>query len=295
MKPQLKLALVGAGAFLVFFVLVVFFLSANLDKIVKVAVEKTLTYVLEVDVTLRGVEISPTSGEIVLQGLVIGNPEGFNTASAMEIGEARVRVDLKSFTSGEPTIHLASLSEPKITLEQGLHRSNLSELVKSASRFGGDGSQPAAPEPAAADDETEENAEMRIRIDKVLVTDATVALSAPILQGKEISYTLGPIEMNDLGGKDGDSVTVAEAIEQFFTEILTASVEEGSGVMPDDLKQLFDGSLADVTGGAEQAAEKVQAEIDQETQKLEEAAGKLGDSVDRAKEGLSNLLKRDND
>ena len=198
MKRLFKFGLIGAGILLVIVGIGVFVLATNLDKIVKVALEKTLSHVLEVDVTLSGVEISPTSGEVALHGLVIGNPEGFKTASAMEIDEARVRVDLKSFTSGEPTIHLASMSAPKITLEQGLRKSNLSELVKSASRFGGDGSEPAQPEPTDADEETEENAEMKIKIDKVLVTDATVALSAPILQGKEISYTLEPIEMNAL-------------------------------------------------------------------------------------------------
>ena len=83
----IKFALIGGGGAVVLIVIGVILFVANLDRIVKVAVEKTLSYVLEVDVTLEGVEIAATSGEVVLKGLVIPNPEGFNTASAIEFDE----------------------------------------------------------------------------------------------------------------------------------------------------------------------------------------------------------------
>lgn len=223
----IALGVVGAIAVVV--------LVSQADTLVKAGIEKTMSFVLEVDVTVEEVKIRPLQGSVGIAGLVIGNPEGFHTQSAISLDEVSVEADLMSFRTDEPLIRLISIQRPKVTLEQGLRSSNLSTLIASASRFGADGEPPAEEEEEEEAEPTPEGAEMKLKLEKIVVADTTVAVSAPILKGAEASYTLSTIELDDVGGKDA-YVTVAELLRIILTEILMKSVEAAQGVIPDDLQ-----------------------------------------------------------
>jgi hypothetical protein len=215
--------------------------------------------------------VTAHKGEVALSDLKIGNPEGFNTATAIEFERVELKVDIKSFKTDEPIINLVSIAEPKITLEQGLRKSNLSVLLENASRFKGE---------EAPAEEAPEGANKKVRVDKVVVEGSTVAVSAPILKGAELSYRLPTIEMNDIGG-GGKPVSVAESISIFFREILAKSIEAASGVqgMPSelvsDLDAGFKGALGNLTGETEQ--------------RLREAGGQIGEQL---RQGIGGLLGR---
>ena len=293
MKKVFKGLIIFCCVIVLLVVVIVGVVAYRLDSIVKVAVEKTMSHVLEVDVTLDSADVSLLGGEVGLNGLTVGNPAGFKTKSAFQFDEARVRVKIKSFKTDEPVIRLVSLSEPKLTLERGLRKSNLSELINSASRFGGEEDDP--PEDEKADQETEDAARKKVKIDKVLVKDTTVALSAPILKGREVSYTLPQLEFNNLGGEDQD-VTIAEGLRIFFTELLRQSIESGKGmgVIPEELLGQLEDSYNESVAKVRQEVDKVKENLlrkqDELKEKLKMEGGGLDDKLKGATEGLGKKL-----
>ncbi len=257
-------------------------LLSSLNSIVKTGVEEVLSYVLEVDVTLDSADVKVTEGSVELSGLHIGKPEGFKTDESFSVETIKVKVDIKSFTGDSPTVDLIEIIGPRITLEQGLRKSNFSEMIKSASRFSSD-----TPE---AEDEEPEAAGKPVIIKKILVTEAKVSISAPLLQGKKATIPLPKVEIDDLGS-ESDPIAPAEAIGEFFKRLFSEALKAGKGIIPDDLGELLGDSLE----GAKAAAAKVGEELGDAKEalgdQLKGAKESLGEATEKAKEGLKGLLK----
>ncbi len=260
-KKKVKKIIISIVAVLFIVVIVsgiVFF--ANLNTIAKAGIEKVLSYVLQVDVSLQKVKVSLLGGSVKLKGLVIGNPEGFKTEKAFSVDEVTVKVDIKSFATDEPNIKLISIKSPEITLEQGFKGSNLSRLVENASRLESEEAE-----------EAPEGSQKNVRIGEVIVDGAQIALSAPVLRGKEISFPLPRIELNDIGGEK-EPVSIAEAMEVFFTEILSQSIKAGKGIIPPGLD------------------EALQKSLDSALESIGDASGVLKEGVEELKE-KTGILK----
>lgn len=289
MKTLIRIIILGvviAVAWAAFFIF-----SGGLNTAVRSGIEKTLAFVLQVDVSLREIEISPVSGEVALRGLKIGNPDGFKTESAFYLEEATVRADLASFTGDSPTIELISIIGAKVTLEQGLRSSNLSTLIESASRFS---SGEAGEAEEAPDGETADASSKQIKIDRIVLENTRVSLSAPILMGQEVGYTLSTIEMTDLGG-ESERVSIAEALRIFIKKILAVSLEEGTGVMPGDLLASLTGGLGGVAGGiaggVEKAIEGIGSQVGDIGEGLAGATGVLEEGLKGSVESVEESLK----
>ena len=103
----------AAVAVVVIIVVVVLFVAlASVDSIVKAAIERVGSDVTQTEVTVDEVEISLTSGEGIIRGLVIGHPEGCEER-VMRIGEARIVLDIGSLTSD--TIVIKEISGRPLT------------------------------------------------------------------------------------------------------------------------------------------------------------------------------------
>lgn len=274
-----KLAAGGVILLVGLIVVAVVVFGSRIEGLIASAIEQTLEYVLQVEVTLDGVELHVRDGEVALLGLTIGNPEGFKTASALEFSEARVKVDLASFRTDSPTIHNILLSGPKITLEQGLRNSNLKQLIRNASRLVPEGGDEAEPE---EEPEAPEGASKMIRVDLMTLENTTVAVSAPILRGKEFSYTLNNFELTNIGG-EGNHLSVPKLLKAILTEILKQSVKGGEGTLPTELQAVLS---TDIGGSLDGAKSQVRDALDTAAESLKEKAGEIG-------EKLGGLFKKD--
>jgi len=270
-KKGLKILLILAGVAVVVIGIGVALLYSNLNSIARSATERALSYVLQVEVSVASMEVSLSEGSVNIEDLIIGNPEGFKTPEAFAFKQIFVRADIGSFRSDQPVISEILVKGARITLEQGLTSSNFSHLVKNASRLSGDSS---------AKEGKEEQTSKSIVIDSVILEDARVAVSSPVLQGKDIGFPLPRIEMKEIG-RDGDEVTVAQAIQVFLAEILKATLKAGGGLIPEDLSGMVQGTL----GTAGKAGEAI-------GDQLKEDGETLGDGLKSAGESLGGLFKK---
>src|SRR4051812_22431848 len=94
-KWVLRIVIVVAVLVVVALALVFF----NLNSIVKKGVETVGPQLTKVDVKLGAAKLSPLNGNGELSKLFVGNPEGYKTPSAIQVGNVKVAVKLRSVLS----------------------------------------------------------------------------------------------------------------------------------------------------------------------------------------------------
>jgi hypothetical protein len=234
-----------------------FFLMSNLDALVKEGVERTLSYVLEVDVRVGAAKVSLKEQQIELQDLSVANPAGFAGSTAFSFGTATVALDVLSFQQGNPHVRLISATDPMIAVEinkgEGVSvTSNIKTLIDSANRFskgeGGDSS--------GSGDEAE-HSDLKVVIDKVVFEDCKARVASNLVQ-QDIEFVIAKVEVVEIGTAEG-GMPVSEAVGAVFKGLLKATMESGKVNLPIDPTQLL--GEEGVGGAIEKAKENVGAKI----------------------------------
>lgn len=235
----MKKILVGLAAIIVLVVGGLVYVYANLDGIVKNTIEKAGTRVTLADVTVSGVSIEPTQNTAAIDGLVIGNPDGFNADYAFSLGNISVRLDGSTLTSDTIRIIEVVVDSPSVIYELGNGSSNIATIQRNVEAFvqrvsGPTGAGGADEEPAG--EGAGEGAGTKIIIDNVYVRNGDVGVSAGFLQGKKLSANLPEIHLTDVGKDDGGA-TPAEVAGEVLTAINTSVFKAVSNLNVDGLLQ----------------------------------------------------------
>ena len=241
-----KKILLITGAVILILVVV---LMLSLGSIIKSAVNTAGPKLAGVPVHLDGVSVNPLTGLVSIKGLIIGNPQGFNTPSAMELGEFKLDIAMASLFSDTIVIKQILINEPQITYEKSLRSSNLSTLQANLAPKG-----PAAPETVAAP-EKKKGAAKKVIIEDFQLNGAKVNMTITALGGKKMTLPLPDIHIKDIGKKSGGA-SPAEVISQVFSSITKAVTEAATAAVDLGGKALKDvgGVATDAAKGATDAA-----------------------------------------
>jgi hypothetical protein len=254
------LVALGAGIYL---------LLSSLDAIVKRAIETYGTEILQTDVHLDRAEIHPGEGKGALVGLRVGNPEGFQTGSALELGRIVLALDLQSVTANPIVIREIVIERPSVTYEIRPGGSNLAAIQRNAQTYaGGEESSSGAPSPQESGDET---AGRTLVIEDLYIRDGEVQVSAAGLQGRTVRTPLPEIHLTGIGREKGGA-TPAEVAQRILGAI---SRSAGTAVGALDLGGVLEGAQGAVKGtasslgeGAKGAAESTREQAEQAKEKL---------------------------
>src|SRR5437867_7333357 len=121
-----KLIIRGVVVLLVLFVVAVGVSIYFLGSIVKKGVETVGPQITRTEIKLDSATLSLLSGSGKLKGLLVGNPEGFKTPSAIKVGSVSVGVVAGSVFSDKVRVTQVNVHAPEITFEGGL-KGNRSE------------------------------------------------------------------------------------------------------------------------------------------------------------------------
>ena len=210
------LALVAVGLFL--------------DGAVKKGVETFGPRLTKVDIKLQSVSLSLLSGSGSLKGLVVGNPEGFKTPSAISVGTATLALTPGSLLSDKIIIKSINVQGPEITYENDLRHDNLSKILSNVQEAsGGGGQQPAKPnEPAQP---TEAKAGRKLEVDEFVITGGQIHVTlTSALGGGAETIPLPDIRLQDLG-KDSAGITYGELLELVLKAIKEPVQKAASGAV----------------------------------------------------------------
>jgi hypothetical protein len=232
---------------LVLVLLTVVFLSLN--TIVKKGVETVGPTLTKVDVRLASADLSPFSGSGKLSGLFVGNPEGYKTPSAIQVGSVKVAVEPMSVLSGTIVIDEVNVQSPEITLEGGLNGNNLTQILNNLSG-GGSAAQPPATTstaPANAPASGTAPAPAATTAKKFILKDLVIeggkinlSLNIPGLAGTSATAPLAPIHLQNIGVAEG-GITANQlvlAIAKPLVAGVTTAAESAVSGMAGQLKDL---------------------------------------------------------
>jgi uncharacterized protein involved in outer membrane biogenesis len=250
-------------ALVVVVVLVVLAAGLFLDGAIKRGVETFGPRLTKVDIKLQSVHLSLFSGSGTVKGLVVGNPEGFKTPSAISVGTVTLALKPGSLLSDKIVITSINVQGPEITYETDLKHNNLSKILANVQEAAGGGqTEPAKPQESAQPKGAKPA--KKLEVDEFIITGGKIYVSVTTLGGQAATIPLPDIHLPALGtGPDG--ITPAE-----LTKKVLEAIEK-------DATQAASGAVADIGKGA--------------VYLTKQAGGLRTNAVDKVTKGLGGFLK----
>ena len=240
-KKYMRLAGIACG--------VIFALLATVLLLRNIIVEQVLTKVAPL-VTGTPVEVEKFSsnlftGEVVLKGFKVGNPEGYIEPHAIVLDTLRVKLPPLNLLKEKLTIQEIFISGVGINFElKGNGSSNLTDIQKNVDKFtkslssGKDQKEKPAPK-AESKGPKKQIVIARLRQEQGFISTSIV------LTQTTVRLPLPPVELTDVGGGSN----FGETISVVFSEMLT-NVSKGlsaTGLNMKNLKNLSDSVTKDLS------------------------------------------------
>ncbi len=190
---------------------VAFVMVMNLGSGLKALVETLGPEMTQAQVSLHKAEISLVSGEGRFTGLVVGNPEGFDTEYAFSFAEISFSIDPASLNTDTVVVESLRIMAPNIILESGRGGSNLDRIQQNIQRYLG-----------SSDDvsESEGGASKNIIIKDLLISEAV--LEYGLLGSTTLELPLPELHLTNIG-EQGQGVSIAEACAKIIAEISSSA------------------------------------------------------------------------
>jgi uncharacterized protein involved in outer membrane biogenesis len=225
--------------------LVAGFLSLN--KIVHKSVETVGPALAKVEVKLKDVDLSPFSGSGKLEGLLVGNPPGFKTPAAIQVGTVFMHVEPRSLMGDKVIVRSLRMESPEITFEGDFKGNNLSKILENVQ-----GTEEKAP----ATKEEEKAKTRKLQVDEFLLTGAKVHVNSPLLAGKTATVSIPEIRLANLGqGPDG--ITPAELTKRVLTALIDGTLKSVGSNLGEMTKGITGGLKNASTNAIEGATKKI--------------------------------------
>jgi hypothetical protein len=263
-----------------------------------------------VPIKVGSVHINPLGGLVQIKGVVVGNPEGFKTPSAIELDHLRVEIDVASLLSSTILVKEILIEGPRISYEVTPNGTNIGAIQKNVEKAtAGDGKEapPATtetPKESAKTDEEQPGKKVVIGLFSMKDGQVRASVSGPIQAGSTLP--LPTIELRDIG-KDKGGTSLGAALKEIFgafTKALGGAVgnlTQGAADVAKQLTGVISGGLGSAAQGVGQAGEQAKEsagaaaeQVQQQAQQAQEAAKdmvkKTGEQAKEALKGLGGLL-----
>lgn len=209
MKWLIRLGVVFAAVVLI----AAFAIFFSLNSIAKKGVETVGPMVTKTEVKLHGANLSPFSGKGQLTGFVVANPPGYQAPSAIEVGDVKVNVNVKSVFSDVVLVETIDIRSPEITFEGGFTDNNLKTLLNNVS-----GGEPATESPTPSSGSTEAGKKLKVASLRIQGAKVRVNLKGGVV-AKTSTISIPDIHLVNIG-MDQNGVSSAELSRQVMHEIL---------------------------------------------------------------------------
>ncbi|MEN6311422.1 MAG: hypothetical protein ABFD80_07795 [Acidobacteriota bacterium] len=194
---MIKKILIGVGALILVAVIGLFFF---LGSIVKAGIQTVGPKMTKTSVKVSLVTVSPLTGRGRIRGLVIGNPPGFKSESALRLKDFRIRVVPRSLTKSVIVVRSISIEGPEITKEGN----NLETIQRNVQSF-------------LPEDTGEKKSATKIVVDDLWIKKAKVRYE---VLGKMMSITIPDIHLTGIG-RDSGGATPAQVVDKVLGSILS--------------------------------------------------------------------------
>ncbi len=241
-RHRLRKALLWLAGILVVLFLVLQFALGSIVREVVVAAGPPL---LGTDISVQSVHTRIFSGEVAIEGLVVGPPQGFDT-NVFELASFRIDLDTASLLRSSEPIHIREIliDGPVVAYEiKGLGNTNLKALLDKL----------GASEKEEEKSKDEERPGRKVVIDSFRFTNGKVRVA--VWDGKGATVPLPPVELSDIGKKSGGA-TGLEALGQVLRSVSVGTVKAAAEAVGDVAGDVAD-LVKDVGGAALDTAREI--------------------------------------
>jgi uncharacterized protein involved in outer membrane biogenesis len=220
----IALVIVVAGA--------AYFLSNNLNELVKTVVEEVGTETLKTTVSLRAVDISLQDGRARLSGLKIANPKGFDQPYIFQMDDIIVDLDIKALLDKTISIREITIDGAQVVAEQKGASSNLQALNKNMAP---DGSSPAARKPSDSGQSPADDILIKVGLFQFINSSAQLQTEKWGAQ----KLAIPAIRLSNIGGTKGlpPEGLAAAIFKPIVKQIKKAMENQLEGILKKEAKQ----------------------------------------------------------
>lgn len=261
---------------------VILVVLANINGIVRTAVETQSTASLGLQTKLRGASVSLLGGKVGLSDFSVASPPGFAAPAMMQLGGLTVEAGLSELRQDPVRVSTIKISKPRLVLEQKDLKLNLKAALDQMPK-----ANPSDPSKEPT----------RVAVSTIIVEEPTVVIM-PGIPGlsQEITVPLPTLTIKELGtGPDAkNGVAIREAVMAVATEMASAATD--SEKLPPEVRALLKGDLSNIKAQIgkqiDALKERVGEQVDAARDRLSGAATRATEEArDKLKEGLGDLLK----
>jgi len=230
----LKVILVLVGLFIAGIVGLGFFMFSQADNVVKGVIERAGTYALGVETTVDSVHLGFTDGTFGMSGFNIANPEGFDRADFLTLGETGVDLDMKSLSGDVITVPSISMVDLDLNLLKNGSGSNYGVILENLKKFeSSDQSTPSGDEGGA-----------KFVINEIRITDVDIHAQLTAIGGDltAVDVDLDEIILTNVGSPSG--VNSGELINIVIKAVLSAVTNKAGDILPADMLGDLESGLA---------------------------------------------------
>ncbi len=280
----MKKVLIGFGVVLILIIGGVIALYSNLGDIIKEAIQRYGSEATQAIVVVDSVDLDVTNGKTSLKGFVVGNPAGFKSNSAFELGNIAVQVDTSSLDSDTIIIKTVQIDGPRITYELGDSGPNVDAIKRNVDSY----AKQFISGDSTASSNQDAGPQKKIIIERLTITDGSVNVSAPFLDGKPLGTSLPTITLTDIG-KDSGGASPADVIKRIIDEMTKGVGGAISGLNLDDMAKQASAKAQEALDGATAgAADAVKSATEGSGATGEAASGTVEDAGKAIKGLLGN-------
>ena len=227
-----------------------YYVLGNLDRLVEAAIERVGPRVTGTPVLVGSVSIDLKEGRGEINGLTIGNPDGFRSDYALKLGRILLDIDTATLTSDPVRISEITVSDAHLIAEVGAGGTNLKTLMdklkSDESAADGAGGKASSSGPGLV-------------IERFAFTDAGMTLETPL---KDYETTVPDVKLSGIGEKE-NGATAAEAAEQLLKPVIAAAIKAAQD----------EAGIQGLDGYKQGAMDKAREEAGKATDKLKDALG----------------------
>ena len=253
MKRKTKFCLAAVAAVAVILAAALLAVALSLGGIVKKGIEMYGPSATGVDVHLKGAEVWLVDGRAQLDGLVVGNPQGCKTPTAIVADKVSARIQTASAFSGKVVIESLDFKAPVVTLEGGLKDNNLTRIEKNLDDYcAGPSNAPNSPAPSSGPAKTKRT----YQVNNLVITGAKVQVNTKVTLGNTVTLPIPDIHLTNLGTAP-EGITAAEVAKK----ALHAVEEASTATIARDANDLAKKAADAAKTAAQKAADKLKGLI----------------------------------
>lgn len=264
-------------------VVVVAFVAAGfwLDDITAAAMEYAGETTMGVTTTVRDAALHPIAGSLAVEGLTVGNPEGFHTPHFLAIGSVSCAFSLGNLLEDNVVLPQLAIEGLDINLEQNERGANYQVIL--------DHMKKSEQEPPPAEQASDKKFVIREVVVKDIVAHTDVALAGEKLTNVDVK--IPEIRLQDVGSGTDGGMLQSQLLATIVKATLEAIIKSGHEILPQAV-------VAGVGIGLEQVGGLVDVDaikaVEAAGVNLTEIGGKAVEGVEKgmkeAVEGLGGLL-----